>query len=79
MQRLTEIVRQHLLDNADIEVEEVYQIYEEENSLTVAEIRVYEDNESKEAIAEISKYKTKVTTRKDANKVFKDYVKAYWG
>jgi len=67
MQDLTSTVRDYILDNTDVELEEVYQVFQHCNTRITAEIRIAGDVE---AIAIISPFKTIVKPVENGKKEF---------
>lgn len=68
-------VREHLFENTDLEIEEVYQVYQGNASNIIAEIRFIKDGETIEAIATISRYKTRIEPVENSQKEFVEMVK----
>lgn len=80
MLNLTSEIHDFLLDNTDLEVDEVYQIFQSNTSPVYAEVRLQHPSgadEYKDVFVEISKNRTKVLRVGDAREEFGDKIEAY--
>jgi hypothetical protein len=75
MQDLTSTVRDYIFDNTDVELEEVYQVYQSSGTRIIAEVRVLSGGEPLDGLAVISPFRTKVTLTENARKEFMELVK----
>lgn len=75
MESLTSQVRDFLFNNTDLDIDEVYQVFQGNASHIYAEIRILKDGKSQNAIAHISDYKTKIYIEENSQKSFVDLVK----